>query len=78
MGRAFAAKGILDLAVKQFVEAADSIAAMTDQRKEILYDLAEVQERREDRQEALAIFKSIYESDISYRDVGARIEALGR
>ena len=76
LGRAFAGKGILDLAIKQFTAASDKIGAMTDQRKEILYELAQAQERGEDRAHAVATYKRIYEADISYRDVAKRIEAL--
>lgn len=76
MGRAFAQKGILDLAVKQLQEAVAKIASMTDQRKEILYELAQVHERNEGRADALSLYKEIYEADISYRDVGQRIQTL--
>ena len=77
LGRAFAGKGILDLAVKQLSEAAGQIASMTDQRKEIVYELAQVHERAQEEDEALKLYKQIYEADISYRDVGDRISALG-
>jgi len=76
LGRAFAAKGILDLATKQFNEAAGQIAGMTDLRKEILYELAQVHERGQGASEALAVYKEIYEADIGYKDVGQRIQAL--
>jgi len=76
LGRAFADKGILDLAMKQLSEASGKIGGMTDQRKEILYELAQVQERGENTADAVATYKEIYEADISYRDVGQRIQAL--
>ncbi|NRA95735.1 MAG: tetratricopeptide repeat protein [Planctomycetes bacterium] len=76
LGRAFANKGILDLAVRQLREAADKIGGMTDQRKEVLYDLAQIHERAEATDLALGIYKEIYEADISYRDVGQRIQTL--
>jgi len=76
LGRAFASKGILDLAVKQLTEAVGKIGGMTDQRKEILYELAQVHERDDAADLALGIYKEIYEADISYRDVGQRIQTL--
>lgn len=76
LGRAFAAKGILDLAIKQLVEATGMIAGMTDLKKELLYELAELQQRQGDRATAAITFKQIYEADIAYRDVGQRIAAL--
>lgn len=76
LGRAFAGKGILDLAIKQYSEAAEKIAGMTDQRKEILYELAGVHERNGSSPDALAIFKTILEADFNYRDVRGRIDRL--
>lgn len=76
LGTAFARKGLWDMAGKQLREAADRIAGMTDQRKEILYELARVFEQGGSSGDALNVYKEIYEADISYRDVGQRIEAL--
>ena len=78
LGRAFAAKGILDLASKQLAEAAGMIAGMPDLKKEILYELADLQQRQGDHAAASATFKQVYEADIAYRDVGERIAALAR
>ena len=49
---------------------------MTEQKKEILYELASLQERNTKNGEALSLFKKILEADINYRDVRARIERL--
>lgn len=76
LGRAFADKGLLDLAVKQYQEAADAVPAMNDLKKDLLYRLADAEERRGRKEEASVVFKRIYEADIAFRDVGKRIEAL--
>ena len=76
LGRAFSRKGLMDLAAKQFRDATERLAGMTEQKKEILYELAEVLERDGSLDNALTVYKEIYEADISYRDVGARIQAL--
>jgi tetratricopeptide (TPR) repeat protein len=76
LGRAFVRKGILDLAQKQFNEAADAIPGMGDQKKEILYDLALAQERQGEKAKALETYKRIFETDIGFKDVGKKIESL--
>ncbi len=76
LGRAFAQKGILDLAVKQLTEAIDTLPSMTDQKKELLYDLALVFERQGTKEKALDTYKRIFETDIGFKDVGRKIEAL--
>ena len=76
LGTAFARKGLWDMAAKQLREASDRIAGMTDQRKEILYELGQVLESGGSLEDAVTVYKEIYEADISYRDVGQRIQAL--
>jgi len=76
LGRAFGRKGIMDLAMKQLQEAESALSGMTPQRKEILYDLAQICEKAGATEEALKTYKRIYEADISFKDVGPRIEAL--
>ena len=74
--RAFAKKGILDLAAKQFQEAAEAIHGMGEQKKQILYDLGLVHERQGQKDQALDVFKRIFENDIGFKDVGRKIDAL--
>jgi tetratricopeptide (TPR) repeat protein len=76
LGRAFAKKGILDLAAKEFTEAADSLHGMSEQKKQILYDLGLVHERQGQAEKAVEVFKRIFESDIGFKDVGKKIDAL--
>lgn len=76
LGRAFAEKGLFDLAAKQYQEGADAVPAMNDLKKDLLYRLADVEERRGRKREASDVFKRIYEADIAFKDVGRRIEAL--
>lgn len=78
LGRAFARKGLTDLAARQLEQAAESLGSMTSQRKEILYDLARVCERSGDPGRALTVYKEIYESDIGFKDVGDKIGTLSR
>ncbi|HYC77299.1 MAG TPA: tetratricopeptide repeat protein [Planctomycetota bacterium] len=76
LGRAFAEKGLPDLAVKQYQEAADAVPSMNDRKKDLLYRLAETEERRGRKDQALDVYKRIFEADIGFRDVGRRIDAL--
>jgi tetratricopeptide (TPR) repeat protein len=76
LGKAFAKKGIFDLAAKEFQEAADGIHAMGEQKKQILYDLGTVHERQGRKDQALEVYKRIFENDIGFRDVGKKIDAL--
>jgi tetratricopeptide (TPR) repeat protein len=76
LGRAFAKKGILDLAAKEFQEAADAIHGMGEQKKQILYDLGLVNERQGRKEQALDVYKRIFENDIGFKDVGKKIDAL--
>lgn len=76
MGQAFAAANKLDLAVRQLEQALDSHSTINDRAKEILYSLAEIQEKRGDAAAAKSHFDKIYEVDIGYRDVGDRLAKL--
>lgn len=76
LGRAFERKGILDLAAKQLLEAAEGIHGMVEQKKQILYDLGLVHERQGQNDRALDVYKRIFENDIGFKDVGRKIEAL--
>jgi tetratricopeptide (TPR) repeat protein len=76
LGRAFAKKGIFDLAAKEFQEAADAIHGMGEQKKQILYDLGLVNERQGKKEQALDVYKRIFEDDIGFKDVGKKIDAL--
>ena len=78
LGECFERKNMLDLAAKQIARAAEDFPApTTDRAKDITYRLAELHQRRGAKDEAKREFMKIYEVDISYKDVAARISALG-
>ncbi len=88
LGQCYTEKGMLDLAVKQFQDAASEILAMDVTKKEILYKLGLVFERmaatsaaagQEEKSrdliaKGLECFKQIYEVDYGYLDVAQRVE----
>ena len=74
IGLCFEEKDMLDMAVRQLENAASKISKMNDTKKEILYDLGGVYEKMNEKAKALARYKEIYETDISYKDVSKKIE----
>jgi tetratricopeptide (TPR) repeat protein len=77
LGEAFEKKNLLDLAAKQIEKAAEDFQNLeTDRAKEIVYRLAELHERRGAKAEAAREYTKIYEVDIGFRDVAAKLAAL--
>ena len=76
LGRAFAAKGQHDMAIRQLTQAMEGQAAMNERVKEILYVLGDVYSRKGDTEAAKAEFSKIYEVDIGFKDVANRLNEL--
>ena len=74
LGQCYTEKNMLDLAVKQFQEAAAEIVGMDATKKEILYKLGLVFERMGKKDDSLNCMKAIYEVDYGYLDVAQRVE----
>jgi tetratricopeptide (TPR) repeat protein len=75
LGRCFAAKKLFDLAVAQLSTVKAELGAMTEQKKEVLYELGVALAAMGRKDEAMAEFKAIYSEDIGFRDVLERINA---
>jgi tetratricopeptide (TPR) repeat protein len=75
LGRAFKAKKLYDLAVAQLGTAKAELAGMTDQKKEIIYELGTCHELMGHAELAIAEFKIVYTEDIGFRDVAEKINA---
>jgi len=75
MGLSFMKRGMLDFAEKQLVLAESELPVMDEVKKEITYNLGLVYEATKKLDKALEQWKKIYEVDMSYRDVAARVEA---
>jgi len=75
LGQCFESKGIYDLAIKQYEEAADRIPGMDVVKKDIVYRLALAYERKGDKEKYLAKMMEIYEIDSGYLDVAQRVES---
>jgi len=75
LARAFKAKSMFDLAIKQLGDALADLTAMDGTKKEVLYEKGLTHEEMGDRAAALDCFKQIYEVDYGYRDVAHRVES---
>ena len=74
LAQCFEAKGITNLAVKQYEGARERLPTMDALKKEITYRVALVYERTGDKARYLERMTEIYEVDAGYRGVAARVE----
>jgi tetratricopeptide (TPR) repeat protein len=63
------------MAARKFQEAIKEKVGLDDEKKELHYQLGSVLEKMGRKEEAIEQFKLIYESDISYKDVAAKVDA---
>lgn len=75
LGRCFAKRGMNDLAAKKFQEVLKDKVEFDEEKKDWVYQLGCVLEAMGKRADAIEQFKQIYEADIGYRDVAARVDA---
>ena len=75
LGVCYCELGMLDLAMKQFEDAAREIVTMDPMKKEIVYNLGTVYEKMGEREKSLNCMKQIYEADYGYKDVAERVES---
>ena len=76
LGRCFAAKNQFDLTFEQLHRAAAMHPRLDETGLEINYLMADALDRMGDREQALKLYKKIYASDISFRDVAEKVESL--
>ena len=65
----------MDLALRPIQTALAESVVFDEQKKELLYDLGLIHEKLDQADESIQQFKAIYEVDITFRDVGERVEA---
>ncbi|MBI3418378.1 MAG: tetratricopeptide repeat protein [Verrucomicrobia bacterium] len=75
LGQCFARRGMNDLAARTLQNAIKEKVGFDDERKELIYALGAVFEKMGKREEAIEQFKLIYETDIGYKDVAAKVDA---
>jgi tetratricopeptide (TPR) repeat protein len=76
LGQCYLARNMSDLAVRAFQNALKEKIGFDDERKEILYGLGLAYEKMGKTEEAIEQFKQIYEVDIGFKDVAARVDAF--
>jgi tetratricopeptide (TPR) repeat protein len=76
LAQCFQQKGILDLARKEYEHALQATDGKSERAKEILYNLGSIAEAQGNRDEARSFYIRIYEVDIGYRDVAAKMGTL--
>jgi tetratricopeptide (TPR) repeat protein len=76
LGQCFAVRRMNDLAVRTFQNALKEKPVLDDEKKELLYHLGCAMEKMGQAEGAMDQFKQIYEVDIGYRDVAAKVDAF--
>ncbi len=76
LAQCFREKGYFDLARREYEQALEGIQGVDDRAKEILYNLGAIAESENKPAEARAFYARIFQVDISYRDVAARMESF--
>ena len=75
LGKCYAAKNMVDMAIRQLEDADKELIAMDDVKKEILYMIGCLYETAGNKEKSLESFKAIYEVDYGYQDVAQRVES---
>jgi tetratricopeptide (TPR) repeat protein len=75
LAQCFFKRGMNDLAARKLQEAIREKPVFDEEKKDLVYNLGLVLEKMGKREEAIEQFKLIYESDIGYKDVSAKVDA---
>lgn len=76
LAQCFARRKMFDLAAKTLQNAIKEKTVFDDEKKELLYNLGLVLDSMGRKEEAVEQLKLIYEVDIGYKDVAARVDAF--
>ncbi len=75
LAQCFSARNMNDLAARKLQEALKEKPGFDDEKKEMVYQLGCILEKMGKKEEAIEQFKQIYETDIGYKDVAAKVDA---
>lgn len=75
LAQCFAKRKMYDLAAKTLQNAIKEKPVFDDEKKDLIYNLGAVLEAMNKKEDAIEQFKQIYETDIGYRDVAAKVDA---
>jgi len=76
LAQCFAKRKMFDLAARTLQNAIKEKPVFDDEKKDLVYNLGCVLESMGKKEEAVEQFKIIYELDISYKDVAAKVDAF--
>ncbi len=76
LAQCFAKRRMFDLATRTLQNALKEKLVFDEEKKELIYNLGCVLEGMGKKDEAIKQFELIYEVDIGYRDVGAKVDAF--
>jgi len=74
LAQSFAKRKMYDMAARMLQNAIREKQVLDDEKKELIYNLGSVLENMGKKEEAIEQFKIIYEVDIGYKDVAAKVE----
>jgi tetratricopeptide (TPR) repeat protein len=75
LAQCFAKRKMNDLAARKLQSAIKEKTVFDDEKKELIYNLGLVLQSMGKKEEAVEQFKLIYETEIGYKDVAARVDA---
>ncbi len=75
LGQCFMKRSMFDLAARTFEGAIKEKVVFDDEKKELIYELGVAYEKMGKPDQAIEQFKQIYESDIGFKDVAAKVDA---
>jgi tetratricopeptide (TPR) repeat protein len=75
LAQCYAKRKMFDLAARTLQNAIKEKPVFDDEKKELVYNLGSVLESMGKKDEAIEQFKLIYEMDIGYKDVAAKVDA---
>ncbi len=76
LAQCFAKRRMFDLAIRTLQNALKEKVVFDEEKKELIYNLGCVLESMGKKDEAIKQFELIYEVDIAYRDVAAKVDAF--
>jgi len=76
LAQCFAKRKMFDLASKTLQNAIKEKPGFDEEKKDLIYNLGCVLESMDKKEEAIEQFKQIYEVDIGYKDVAAKVDAF--
>ena len=76
MGQCLARRGMYDMAAGTLQAALKEKVGFDDEKKELIYALGSVLEKMGKTPEAMEQFKQIYQIDMGFKDVAAKIDAF--